>query len=256
MGGLKMNSMQVGKMHKWLTSMEKYNKELPFYIDNLYSNEEMEELRSIWKQGKLLKPILYGPNEKHDDGHNEPGSRFRPKYAVDMSRMLLEFEMPKNIEEKLDLIAKPLYQDPIALCHYNYIEYNLKYGDGNTNPLLPPHIDGDENLVTLNTNVGGNIDWDLYVDGIRYELPVGKTIVFSAVNSVHWRPKRNFKSGEYLEILSVDYCPIDSYRFLGQMNPIDAAHFPEKRKQHAIEVNSHPRSVAAWKQYNEAKPEN
>ncbi len=245
-----MQTSNVGKMHDFLTSMEKYNVDVPFYIDNLYSDEDIKELRDIWAKGRALKPILYGPNEKHEQDAPDNMTRYRPKHIKNMSRLLLEFEMPKHIEHKLDQVAKPIYNGDIAMCHYNYIEYNLKFGDGN-DPILPPHLDGDENLVTLNTNIGGNIDWDIYIDGTRYELPVGKTIVFSAINQVHWRPKRKFKEGEYLEILSVDYCPTSNYRFTGQLNPIDAFHFPEERKKHTMAVQQHPRSIAAWNIYND-----
>ena len=246
--------INASPMHKFLTSMEKYKKDVPFYIDNLYSEEDMIKLREIWKINRELKPIVYGPNEKHDQEEPNNMTRYRPKHIKNMSRLLLEFEMPKDIEEKLDLIAKPIYDGDIAMCHYNYIEYNLKFGDGN-DPILPPHLDGDENLVTLNTNVGSNIDWDIYIDGVRYELPVGKTIVFSAINQVHWRPKRKFKDGEYLEILSVDYCPTTNYRFTGQINPIDPTYFPEERRKHTIEVQEHPRSKAAWEIYEKDQPD-
>lgn len=244
-----MTQSNVAEMHKFLTTMEKYKTEVPFYIENLYSDEDIQQLRDIWAKGRGMKPILYGPNEAHDQEEPNELTRFRPKHIKNMSRLLLEFEMPKSIEEKLDLIAKPVYDGDIAMCHYNYIEYNLKYGDGN-DPILPPHLDGDENLVTLNTNIGGNIDWDIYVDGKRYTLGVGQTIVFSAINQVHWRPKRKFKEGEYLEILSVDYCPTSNYRFTGQLNPIDSFLFPDARRKHTEEVQQHPRSIAAWNQYN------
>lgn len=244
-----MMESNVAEMHSFLTTMEKYKTDVPFYIENLYSDDDMQQLRDIWAKGREMKPILYGPNEAHDQEEPNELTRFRPKHIKNMSRLLLEFEMPKSIEEKLDLIAKPVYDGDIAMCHYNYIEYNLKYGDGN-DPILPPHLDGDENLVTLNTNVGGNIDWDIYVDGKRYTLEVGQTIVFAAINQVHWRPKRKFKEGEYLEILSVDYCPTSNYRFTGQLNPIDSFLFPDARRKHTEEVQRHPRSLAAWDQYN------
>ena len=32
-------------------------------------------------------------------------------------------------------------------------------------------------------------------------------------------------------------------------NPIDSFLFPEARKQHTLEVQQHPKTMAAWKQY-------
>ena len=67
----------------------------------------------------------------------------------------------------------------------------------------------------------------------KYSLKGGQTIVFSAVNQIHWRPKRKFKEGEFCEIISMDYCPTTSYRFTGKDNPID----PEKNKDKRIGIN-------------------
>jgi len=151
-----MKTNNVGKMHDFLTSMEKYNVDVPFYVDNLYSDEDMNRLREIWKKGRSLKPIMYGPNEKHEQDEPDNMTRYRPKHIKNMSRLLLEFEMPKDIEYKLDQVAKQVYDGDIDMCHYNYIEYNIKFGEGN-DPTLQPQIDGDENFVTLKKNMGGKI---------------------------------------------------------------------------------------------------
>jgi hypothetical protein len=180
---------------------------------------------------------------------SEEVSRFQPKYIEYMSRTLIEFLIPKKIEEQLDLIAKPLYKEDIALCHYNYIEYNRKYSNNKKSPSLEPHIDADENLVTINYQLDGNIDWDVVIDGKYYSLKNNQAIVFSAVNQVHWRPKRRFKEGEFLEIISMDWCPVNSYRFTGDHNPIDPIRYPEKRKEYIESLNSHPKFIEAWDQY-------
>ena len=169
-----------------------------------------------------------------------------------MSRELIEFECPKEIEDIMDSYAKPVYKEEIKLCHYNYIKYDMQYGDGKYAPSLPPHIDADENLVTFNYRIGGNVDdWQLVIDGEHYDLKNGDAMMFSAVNQVHWRPKRHWKPGEYVEIVSFDYCPPDNYRFTGDENPIDNQHHPEIRKQYIDELNQHPRFQQSWTQYHE-----
>ena len=166
--------------------------------------------------------------------------------------------MPEDCEKRLDEIAKPLYNGNIALCHWNYIDYNLKYGYGDNSPALPPHLDADENLVTINYCPDTNIDWDLYVSNwddtnnfTKYSLKGGQTIVFSAVNQIHWRPKRKFKDGEFCEIISMDYCPTTSYRFTGEQNPIDPEHNPAGRKKYLDELQSRPDMQAAFKLWEE-----
>jgi hypothetical protein len=246
----------MAEIHKYLTDFNKYKTEVPFYVDNLFTDAESKQLMDvIYKNKNMLDPVLHKPNEQTSEKNWD---RFRPKTIEYMSRVLVEFQMPKNLEEKLDNIAKPIYDGEVALCHYNYIEYNKKYGNGNNSPKLPPHIDADENLITINHCVDGNIEWDLYIgnqeDGTtftRYTLEPGQTIVFSAVNQVHWRPKRKFKDGEFLEIVSMDYCPITNYRFTGEMNPLDAYTYPEKRSAYTNSLNHLPEFKAAWTLYHQ-----
>jgi hypothetical protein len=244
------------EIHKSLTSFEKFNTGLPFYVDNLFTEEELIQLKNIIYTNKdMLRPIVQRPREQTEEAHY---FRFRPKHVQHMSRAMVEFIMPKNLEAKLDILAKPLHKDPIALCHYNYIEYNKKFSEGKKDPILPPHVDADENLITINYCMGGNINWDLYIgneeDGTKftkYSLDPGQTLVFSAVNQVHWRPRRKFADGEFLEILSMDYCPVTNYRFTGELNPLDGNLYPEVRRQQQLELNETPQFKSAWSLYKE-----
>lgn len=247
------------ELHKYLTGFDKYNKSLPFYVDNLFSNEQISKLRNIIEENRKIEPFIIG--DRIEDGYirtSDFRSRYQPKIAKNMSRMLIEFDMPKDCEDVLDNLVKPLYQGDIALCHYNYIDYNLKWGYGDNSPSLPPHLDADENLVTVNYCLDGNIEWDLYVGNwndtgnfTKYTLSPGQTIVFSAVNQIHWRPKRKFKDGEFLEIISMDYCPTTNYRFTGEDNPIDPEKNAIARKNYLDELQARPDMMAAFKLWND-----
>jgi hypothetical protein len=239
-------------MHQWLTGFDKYNTELPIYIEKPFSDDQVSQLRNAIEVNRKLMD--------NDPGyHAIPGSqeqyygstRFHPKLITHMSRLLIEFECPPEIERVMDEYCKPIYKDPIRLTHYNYIDYNMKYGDGKTAPSLPPHLDADENLVTFNYMIGGNIDdWTLWVEDRPYDLKLGDAIIFSAVNQVHWRSKRKWKPGEFVEIVSFDYCPMTNYRWTGQQNPIDPQSFPKEREKYQQLVDKHPANLLAWSMYN------
>jgi hypothetical protein len=249
----------MAELHKYLTGFEKYNQPLPFYIDNLFTSDQDKKIRDLIETNREIEPFIIG--DRIEDGYirtSEFRSRFQPKIAKNMSRTLIEFDTPEDCERRLDEIAKPLYNGDIALCHWNYIDYNLKYGYGDNSPALPPHLDADENLVTINYCPDTNIEWDLYVSNwndtsnfTKYSLSGGQTIVFSAVNQIHWRPKRKFKEGEFCEIISMDYCPTNSYRFTGDKNPIDPEHSPDVRKRYLDELQSRPDMQAAFKLWEE-----
>lgn len=240
-------------MHKWLTGFDRYNKELPFYIEKPFNDEEVELLRSaIYQHKKRSSEANYVKVPGEHEQFNSGDSRFDPKKIIHMSRELIEFECPPEIEAIMDSYAKPIHKDPIRLTHYNYIEYDLIHGDGRYAPSLPPHLDADENLVTFNYCLSSNVEgWDVWVDDKPYDLKPGDALVFSAVNQVHWRPKRYWKPGEKVEIVSFDYCPVTNYRWTGHDNPIDPFLYPEAREAYGEEVDAHPANKAAWKIYNE-----
>jgi hypothetical protein len=239
-------------MHNWLTGFEKYEKELPIYVEKPFTELQVAKLREAIEINRKLMD--------NDSGYKSlPGkqeeyygsSRFHPKLITHMSRLLIEFECPPEIEEVMDGYCKPIYKDPTRLTHYNYIDYDIKYGNGKNAPSLPPHLDSDENLVTFNYMIGGNVDdWTLWVEDKPYDLKLGDAIIFSAVNQVHWRSKRRWKPGEFVEIVSFDYCPLTNYRWTGEENPIDPQKFPEERKRYQELVDKHPANLLAWSIYN------
>lgn len=244
--------MGVAPMHKWLTDFDRYNAELPIYIENPFSDSQIDQLKTaIYLNKKRADTARYVPVPGSDEQFNSMDSRFDPKKIVHMSRQLIEFECPREVEQVMDSYAKPLHKDPIRLTHFNYIEYNLVHGDGRHAPSLPPHLDADENLVTFNYCLDQNIeDWTLWVEDKEYNLKKGDAIIFSAVNHVHWRPKRKWKPGEFVEIVSFDYCPVTNYRWTGQDNPIDPFLYPDAREAYGKEVDAHPKNRLAWDIYD------
>jgi len=241
----------VAPMHKWLTDFDRYNKQLPIYVEKPFNDDQVNLLRAVIENNRALMNSgaydrLQGSQEQY---YGE--TRFHPKKIVHMSRLLIEFNCPPEIEAVMDSYAKPIHKDPIRLTHYNYIDYNIKYGEGKHAPALPPHLDADENLVTFNYCLDQNIeDWEVWVEDKPYNLKKGDAIIFSAVNQVHWRPKRKWKDGEFVEIVSFDYCPITNYRWTGQTNPIDPMSRYAEREEYGKQVAAHPKMQAAWEIYN------
>jgi hypothetical protein len=239
-------------MYKYLTDFEQYNKTLPIYIENPFSEEQNSMLRRVIDE-KLL--LLNDPNYMRvpieQEEYRVPGSKDHPKKITHMSRILVEFVCPEDVAAAMDEYCKPLYKDPLELTHYNYIEYSPKHGNGKHAPSLSPHIDGDENILTFNYQIGGNVDdWELWIDDKPYDLKNGDAIIFSAVNQVHWRSKRKWKSGEFLEIVSFNYCPPGNYKAIGGISPIDPVINKENRVAYDTDVAKNPKTKKAWQIYN------
>jgi hypothetical protein len=221
---------------KPLVGFDRYNKDLPIYISNPLSQSDID----------ILKGIVEKNRETYSGNH-----QYTPKNEPEISRQTVDFDCPKHIKDIIDGYIKPLYKDAIEMSHYNYIDYDLKYSDGKSFPALPPHVDAAETPMTFNLMVGGNIDWDLYLDGKAYRLQTGDAIIFSSLNQVHWRPKRKWAPGEFVEIISFNYSPLDNWRFTGEPDPIDPRFFMLQRQRHTDKLNQRQEMISAWKIYNE-----
>ena len=228
--------------------MSKYKDSLPIYVSKPFSDEQVSELKDLFSELLSVKPEYYlvpGGQEEYR-GRNW----FDPKKVKHMSREMVEFEAPKSLEAVMDIFVKPLYSEDIKLCHYSYIDYDPRHGDGEYAPALPPHIDNTNTMVTFNYMLDGNIDWDIYIDGELYSLKPGDAIMFSAVNQPHFRPKRKWKKGEFVKIVTFDYSPLDDWRFLSQEYPLDPLKYQDRLTSYLEAVNSDPRMQKAWMQYN------
>jgi hypothetical protein len=219
------------------------------YIEKPFSPSEVQELRDaidIIRLRPLASEALPGDKEEFTSSV----SRLDPRIMTHMSRMIIEFNCPESVEAVMNSYCKPIHQDEIKLAHYSYIDYNLTYGDGRYEPSLPPHIDSNENLVTFNYQLDGNIDWDIYIDNERYELKTGDAIIFSAVNQVHWRPKRKWKEGDFLEIVTFDYSPPTDWAFTGDEDPIDPIKHPKRLQDYLADLSTKKEYQDAWNMYN------
>jgi len=237
------------KMHNYLSGLDRFNSNIPFYVKNPFSDLEVNYLKNIIKNSKEARPlasILVSGDQKEFISED----RFDPRIMTYISRMAIEFECPKEIEKIMDSYVYPIYKDEIKLAHYSYLDYDMKYGEGKYFPSLPPHIDAANTLVTFNYCLDTNIDWEIYIDNVPYSLKAGDAIIFSAINQVHWRPKREWQEGEFCEIISFDYSPSDDWRFTGGEDPLDERINKEWVAEYREDLNTRKEYIEAWDLYN------
>lgn len=229
------------ELHKYLTDFSEYNTVPPLYIKNPLSEKHVAMVRDILDDLEYKYGIVDASEQSH---HHQP------RIMRDLSRVVTEFEMPQEIEKIIDGYILPMYKHPIKLSHFSYLGYDGKYSDYEITPSLPPHIDAAHTLLTFNYQLGGNFDWDLYVDGEKYELRNNDAVIFSSVNQVHWRPKRKWQKGDFCEILTVNYSPLDDWRFDPHgIDPLQAD--PELLSKYQEDLDNHPRMQKSWQIYND-----
>jgi hypothetical protein len=243
-----MEKYNIPEMWDYLTDMEKYNQSLPIYVDSPFSAEQVEELESIIEEKLSVSAeqfLMPGGQEEY-----RGKDWFDPKKVTHMSREMVEFIAPWSIEQVMNKHVFGLHQDDIRLCHYSYIDYDPKHGDGRYAPSLPPHIDNTETIVTFNYMLDGNVDWEIYVDEKPYSLKKGDALMFSAVNQPHFRPKRKWKKGEFVKIVTFDYSPLTDWRFQKKDYPLDPEKFQDRVQEYLELVNKHPKMQSSWNLYN------
>jgi len=245
------NTNPIAKMHKYLVGLDKYKADLPIIIKNPFTKEQLDLfLASVKKsQDEASSQELYSRIPNQPEQYYGP-KWYDPKYITFMSRELTEFDIPKECEDVMDGHIKPLYPDDLKLAHWNYINYDLKYGNGVYAPSLPPHIDSTETILTFNYILDGNIDWDIYIDNKKYSVGNGDAVIFSALNQVHWRPKRKWKKGEFLKVLTFDYSPPTDWRFTKERDPLGILDQQEALEKYIEDVNSRLEMMEAWTLYN------
>jgi hypothetical protein len=240
-----MDMNNIAPMHKYLTGFEKYSSDLPIYIEDALSPEAVESIL------KAFEDVTNGVDLKVDDlSSPKHPERYAPRIMAELSRLVVEFPFPEIAEKEMDAVILPLYQEPLKLSHFSYLDYAPKYSDYKVAPSLPPHIDAAETILTFNYQIGGNIDWEIYIDGEPHSLKTGDALIFSSLNQVHWRPKRVWGRDDFVKILTVNYSPLDNWRFTGQVDPLDVRYHKEQRQKYVDELNSHPRFLSAWSLYN------
>lgn len=103
----------------------------------------------------------------------------------------------RNIVAKLLDLANSVTDFNCGFSGAGGCEYNLKYG----NPTLPTHFDGDHNDLIINYQLTSNTQWGIGVDFNLYQLEDNSALLFHPNESVHWRPKKTFKEGEFVRMI-------------------------------------------------------
>ena len=205
-------------------------KDIPYVIDNWLTQEEIDFLVNMIEENKNRDLTSLSPDS--------PLLQYAAVSTEQQSRIFVPFIMPRFLAEKCHKIAKEFYPEPLEINHFHYIEYDPKYGQGKYNPNLNPHFDFDNNILTIDYQLDNDIEWELNVEGEKHLAKTNQVLVFSAINQIHWRPKRVFKEGETCKVITINMTTLDDYMFNNGVNPLDWNMYPEVREAQLEEFNN------------------
>lgn len=179
-------------------------------IKNVLSNEEIFEIYKILDQTT------------------------NKSFQEDLSYTSWHIQLPDSLIGKLTECAEAVAKEKLILKEYNLSRYHKAISDCKTlmhNPLLHPHTDEafDSKRFTLDLQLDSNVSWDIIVDDWvsekSFTLSDNEAITFSGTHQVHWRPKRNFEKGEYLDMLFMHFVPAEND------SPLSEDHKKEMRER-------------------------
>jgi hypothetical protein len=147
-------------------------------VNNIFSDNEIQILKNL----RIVTKIT-AVSKKW------PGREVRPLPNINL--------LPEEVVNKLVSIASYHYGKPLKLYAVAFGRYSKEYGV----PKLGPHIDEVPSQFTLDYQLDGNIDWPLNIEGSEYMLNNNSALIFEGEVVLHWRPHREFKDNEFLDMM-------------------------------------------------------
>jgi len=157
-------------------------------------------------------------NRIYEIVQNAPRTSFQQYLSYVSSHIIL----PSDIIDSVTKVAEEIVGEGLVLKEYNFSRYQKTISDCRKlwfNPLLFPHIDNafEGKRFTVDVQLRSNVSWEIIVDNWKSQesfiLKDNQALTFSGTHQVHWRPKKEFKDGEFLEALFLHFVPkVNNYR--------------------------------------------
>lgn len=145
-------------------------------LDNILNDESIIGL-------KELKNSIVGKVD------SKKGRIIRPIPNIN----LLSDEVINVFTEK----ASDLYGKKLNLYAAAFGQYSKEFGI----PKLPPHIDEVPSQFTIDYQLDSNLSWPIVIEGQEYILKNNSILTFEGEKVLHWRPKKEFKDGQYIDLI-------------------------------------------------------
>jgi hypothetical protein len=171
----------------------------------------------------IIKNVLN--KEEIKDIYNIVDNTSNKSFQEDLSYTSWHIQLPIYLIDKITKVAESIANEKLILKEYNLSRYHKAISDCKTlmhNPLLHPHTDEAFNSkrFTLDLQLESNVSWDIVVDNWKSEqvftLKDNEALTFSGTHQVHWRPKREFEKGEYLDMLFMHFAPLKNDAILSE----------------------------------------
>lgn len=200
---------------------------------NFFSEEELAKINQCINDSKQLE---YG------------SSLYAPVVQAELSRVHIELVYPKDILDRVEKFASDLCGEPVVLTHNSYYHYNKNYNPEIETPVLRPHRDFDNyySKLTLDYQLEKTVDWDIIIEGDRYNLEVGDMLAFWGAGVIHWRENIVLQEDETTTVLTLHFSNKEDHERLNEISRDN----DERIKRHKINMEDEnlQKYKAIWEQ--------
>lgn len=176
----------------------------PEKIENLFTDEELEIINNS---------ISKAPYRVDGDLGRLMFEEIRPRGdQLNRDEFVFLFNDWRKLESKLIEIGSSICGTRLSFKNAMCVEYNSKYGQ----PNLPAHFDGDTCDMIINFQLSSNTRWHIGLDMEAYDLQDNSAVIFNGNKSIHWRPVKEFKEGEFVKMIF--------FRLADDTNPSNYSH--------------------------------
>jgi hypothetical protein len=176
----------------------------PKVYKNFFSNEELEKINQCINDSKKLE---YGT------------SLYAPVIQKELSRVHIELVYPEDILKRVEEFASELCGEPVVMTHNSYYHYDKNYNTEVETPTLRPHRDFDNyySKLTLDYQLDKTVDWDIIIEGDRYNLEVGDMLAFWGAGVIHWRENIVLQENETTTVLTLHFSNKEDHEKLNEV---------------------------------------
>jgi hypothetical protein len=143
--------------------------------------------------------------EEIDQIYERLESPYREYVKQPYGQQISDFWMPPSAINKIVEHCENITGIPgLILEAYQFSRYEkFVMADGTTSyPNLTPHYDNfEEPRFTFDYQISSNTSWPIVVEGVEFELEDNQAVTFSGTHQVHWRSKKIFEDGEFIDMI-------------------------------------------------------
>jgi len=124
----------------------------------------------------------------------------------------------ENIYQKIKEVTEEATGLQLETPEIHFARYTPKTGH---RPQLRPHYDImlKRGTITLSVQMDATLDWSIYANGVKADLPPNSGIIFSGSHQYHWRPQIEFGDDDFYDIM------------VCQMAVVGSSELPEDHEQ-------------------------